>query len=248
MSSLSVFDFNSNSVRVVLVGGEPWFVAKDVYQALAISWTGAQVLNQLKDSWKQTQEIPDPNGRLQTTWLINESAVYKITFRSNKPEAESFTDLVAEEILPTIRKTGKYEITSAQPTPIINPALAASREIAEIFQNLDGISPRLAQRLTDIRMNQLERDLGFAALPPCESPLLGAVEIAEDLGYKPDSNHWSALGRCVAKAYRQAGLGEPAKEKRMLHGRMTSLMLYTSNEPVVVEAIHSFYRLKIKSA
>lgn len=52
--------------------------------------------------------ITDPRGRVQDTTVINEPAVYKLVFRSNKPEAEKFSDWVAEEVLPTIRKTGGY--------------------------------------------------------------------------------------------------------------------------------------------
>ncbi len=128
------------------------------------------------------------------------------------------------------------------------PELDAAKAIAEIHQNVEYISPRIAQRLIDARLNRLDREQGNLALPPSESPLLGAVEIAEDLGYKPESNHWSSLGRCVAKAYRDAGLGEPAKEKRICNGRMTEMKVYPSNEPIVREAIHQFYRLRIKSA
>jgi prophage antirepressor-like protein len=55
-----------------------------------------------------TQELPDSLGRPQKTVFINESAVYKMAFRSRKPEAEQFTDWIAGEVIPQIRKTGKY--------------------------------------------------------------------------------------------------------------------------------------------
>ena len=55
-----------------------------------------------------TTELPDSLGRLQKTVFINESAVYKLAFRSRKPEAERFTDWIAGEVIPQIRKTGKY--------------------------------------------------------------------------------------------------------------------------------------------
>ena len=47
--------------------------------------------------------------------VINEAATYKLAFRSNKPEADVFTNWVASEVLPSIRKTGKYETTPQQP-------------------------------------------------------------------------------------------------------------------------------------
>jgi prophage antirepressor-like protein len=50
----------------------------------------------------------DTPGGLQEMSAINEAGVYKLVFRSNKPEAEKFSDWVAEEVLPTIRNTGGY--------------------------------------------------------------------------------------------------------------------------------------------
>lgn len=137
------------------------------------------------------------------------------------------------------------KIKQLQPT---EPELDAAKAIAEIHSNVEYISPRIAQRLIDARLNRLDREQGNLAFPPAQSPLLGATEIAEDLGYKPDSSHWSSLGRFVAIAYRESGLGEPLKEKRICNGRMTDMKVYPSNEPIVREAIHQFYRLRIKSA
>jgi hypothetical protein len=54
------------------------------------------------------------------TRLISEPAVYKLAFRSNKPEADAFTNWVASEVLPTIRKTGRYEAT----LPAVSAAFA----------------------------------------------------------------------------------------------------------------------------
>ena len=64
---------------------------------------------------------------LQAT-LIKEPAVYKLAFRSNKPEAEAFTEWVAEEVLPSIRKTGSYSVPDAQlPESVYQKNLKAHR-------------------------------------------------------------------------------------------------------------------------
>jgi prophage antirepressor-like protein len=85
-----------------------------VFKALDIAWTGSQSLDKISDVWKaqyddvSSQETPDLVQIPNNTWLINEPGVYKIAFRSNKPEAEAFTNYVAEVILPSVRKQGYY--------------------------------------------------------------------------------------------------------------------------------------------
>jgi|688.fasta_scaffold10594_25 prophage antirepressor-like protein len=114
MSELQLFNFQDNRVRVVEIDSNPWFVAADVFKALDIAWTGSQSLDKISDVWKaqyddvSSQETPGLVQIPNNTWLINEPGVYKIAFRSNKPEAEAFTNYVAEVILPSVRKQGYY--------------------------------------------------------------------------------------------------------------------------------------------
>ena len=111
-NTLMKFDYQQHEIRTAMrEDGEIWFVAKDVCEALDIKWAGDQAnLARISDKWKQGMEIPDPNGRIQMTTCINEAAVYKLAFRSHKPAAEAFTDWVAGDVLPTLRKTGHYTL------------------------------------------------------------------------------------------------------------------------------------------
>jgi prophage antirepressor-like protein len=108
MTNLKLFEYEHKEIRTIFAHGEIWFVAKDTIEALGIDWNGKDSLNAVKPEWVTTMEIPDSLGRSQKTLFINESAVYKIAFRSHKPEAERFTDWIAGEVIPQIRKTGKY--------------------------------------------------------------------------------------------------------------------------------------------
>lgn len=109
------FQYHEKPVRVVMQDATPWWVAKDVCDVLDIKWSGDKVtLSKIKESWKMSLEIQDSQGRFQPAICINEPAVYKFAFRSNKPEAEAFTDWVAEEVLPQVMHTGRYE-TTGQP-------------------------------------------------------------------------------------------------------------------------------------
>lgn len=114
--SLSPFIFQNHPIRTQLEGDTLWFVAKDVCTALDISWSSA-TLKPIPAEWQRGIKFITPQG-FQTLKTITEPAVYKLAFRSNKPEADAFTNWIASEVVPSIRKTGKYEIQAAPDTPI----------------------------------------------------------------------------------------------------------------------------------
>lgn len=103
----SPFQFNEFPIRTQVEDGQFWFAAKDVCNALGIGWNGT-TLSAIQPDWQGMRKFRTPSGN-QTLRCINEPAVYKLAFRSNKPEADAFTNWVASEVLPSIRKTGKYE-------------------------------------------------------------------------------------------------------------------------------------------
>jgi prophage antirepressor-like protein len=106
------FQFKAHQIRTTTEkDGSTRFVAKDVCAALDISWSSA-TLKSIPEGWKGAMEIITPSGK-QKLAVISEPAVYKLAFRSHKPEAEAFTEWVAAEVLPQIRKTGRYETEAA---------------------------------------------------------------------------------------------------------------------------------------
>ena len=103
----TVYAFSSTDLRVILIKNEPWFVAKDVCNALSIVNTQDAVRG-LDDDEKDGVGITDSMGRDQVTTVINESGLYSLIFKSRKPEAKKFKRWVTHEVLPAIRKTGSY--------------------------------------------------------------------------------------------------------------------------------------------
>ena len=102
------------TIRTQQVNNEPWFVAKDVANALDIAWSGATLSN-IPDDWQGMMSFNTPcgnyqGGGLQQLKVINEAALYKLAFRSNKPQADTFVNWVAGVVLPQIRQTGQYLI------------------------------------------------------------------------------------------------------------------------------------------
>ena len=103
-----VFEYNGNQVRTVVKDGEPWFVAKDVCEVLEIG-NYRNAVARLSDKMKGVHTV-DSHGGPQETLVVNEAGIYKLTFTSRKPEAERFTDWLAEAVLPSIRQTGTYSL------------------------------------------------------------------------------------------------------------------------------------------
>lgn len=106
--NLSTFNYLSNTVRVVEIDGQPWFVAADVCKALRFPYVERgvfQYLGRLSSDEKQTHNL---NMGSKKFTIISESGLYKLIMRSDKPEAREFQDWVTREVLPAIRKDGMY--------------------------------------------------------------------------------------------------------------------------------------------
>jgi prophage antirepressor-like protein len=105
--ALKQFDFRGASVRTVMIKGEPWFVARDVCEILGIE-NVSDALSRIKSVNIGNTDVENSRGQLRKTKIVNESGLYRLIFQSRKPEAEKFTDWVTGEVLPQIRKTGRY--------------------------------------------------------------------------------------------------------------------------------------------
>lgn len=115
------FTFQDHQIRTVMVDEQPWFVAKDVCGAMTIPWRG-DTLRSIPADWSTMRSFRI-DGKNRQVKVISEPAVYKLAFRSNKPEADAFTNWVASEVLPAIRKTGQFAApVQALPIGPLTPA------------------------------------------------------------------------------------------------------------------------------
>lgn len=103
---LTGFDFEGKQVRVVMADGSPWWVLKDVCDILQIS-NNRMVADRLDPDEKGVSLADTPGGK-QNVVTINESGLYSVILRSDKPDAKRFRKWVTSEVLPAIRKTGGY--------------------------------------------------------------------------------------------------------------------------------------------
>nr|WP_278915336.1 Bro-N domain-containing protein [Pseudomonas lactis] len=106
-SNVIPFKFGKQQVRTLLIDDQPWFVAVDVSSALEYRIAGDMTRN-LDEDEKGTQIVRTPGGA-QEMLVINESGLYSAILRSRKAEAKRFKKWVTTEVLPAIRKHGRYE-------------------------------------------------------------------------------------------------------------------------------------------
>lgn len=132
-----VFNFGDYQVRTVIKEGEPWFVAKDVCSVLELT-NNREAVSRLDYEDKSEVAIADTssNGVTQsrTLTIINESGLYSLILTSRKPEAKVFKKWVTSEVLPSIRKQGKYEVKPTVPQSYSQALLEAGRLAAIVEQ------------------------------------------------------------------------------------------------------------------
>lgn len=110
MNDLQIFKNDEfGEVRTIVINEQPFLMLKDVCSILGLT-NSSKVKERLKEDGVTTSYVIDRLGRKQEAKFINESNLYRLIFQSRKPEAEKFSDWVTSEVLPAIRKTGKYEL------------------------------------------------------------------------------------------------------------------------------------------
>lgn len=103
MNELQIFNYNDKEIRTVKKGGDLWWVLKDVCDVLELS-NPTMIAGRLDEDERAKFDL----GRQGETNIINESGLYNVILRSDKPEAKKFKRWVTHEVLPSIRKHGAY--------------------------------------------------------------------------------------------------------------------------------------------
>jgi prophage antirepressor-like protein len=130
---LFTFSPSDQIIRVEIINDELWFIAKDVCDVLG--HTNVRVAVQMLDDDETDVRkvyVKSENGVQQQRemHIINESGLYNLIFRSNKSEAKVFRKWITSEVLPTLRKTGEYQIKKRNH----NASLPAGSDTAQLLQ------------------------------------------------------------------------------------------------------------------
>lgn len=169
MNDLQIFNYNGNEVRTIQKDGEPWWVLKDVCTVLGIVDHKVAARRLEEDEVCQTP-LTDSLGRMQEMTVINESGLYNVILRSDKPEAKPFRKWVTSEVLPSIRKNGGYIANQENLTPeqiVANALIVAQNIISQKDKQIEQMKPKaeffdaVADSRTAISMNEVSKVLGI---------------------------------------------------------------------------------------
>lgn len=116
MNEITKWTFGESEVRTIEQNGEPWWVLADVCRILELTNPRATA-ERLEEDERRKLELP----RQGETWCINESGLYSVILRSDKPQAKPFRKWVTGEVLPTIRRHGAYMTTETIQRTLSDP-------------------------------------------------------------------------------------------------------------------------------
>lgn len=129
MNEIQIFENTEfGSIRTTMINGEVWFVGKDVATALGYSNSRKAIADHVNVEDKGVAKC-DTLGGVQNMVIINESGLYSLMLSSKLPTAKKFKRWVTTEILPSIRKTGSYNINETNPQLLIATALIEANKL-----------------------------------------------------------------------------------------------------------------------
>lgn len=171
---LQNFNFEENQVRTLTINGEPYFVGKDVATVLGYSQTAKAIREHVPDEFKGVSVLDTPGGKQKIT-IISEAGLYKLIFSSHAKNAKRFTNWVALEVLPSIRKYGAY---------------MTDEKIEEVLTNPDTIiklatqlkEERQGRLIAEQRVNELTPKATYYDMVLSNKSLVTITAIAKDYG------------------------------------------------------------------
>lgn len=175
-NELQVFSYTEqHKIRTTVIDGDPWFVAKDVANALGYKNPQEAIREHVDDEDKGVSEILTPGGK-QKAPVINESGMYSLIFASKLPSAKQFKHWVTSEVLPSIRKHGLY----------------LTGKTAEEFEKLAARCSALELQVAEMKQALTER-YSFSVLGETVLAQQGAITVKEAAGFL--AQHGTPIGQ-----------------------------------------------------
>lgn len=165
MNAIVPLHFHQADVRMVVQGGQPWWVLNDVCAILELA-NPRNAAKRLEDYQKGVHSMDTLGGR-QEMVIVNEPGIYALTMVSRKPEAKAFAQWLFTQVLPSIRKHGSY------PPPEALPALSLDQE-----GPWDGQEKTIGERFREER-ERWESESGYkmaGTIPLMSKPVVRAIE------------------------------------------------------------------------
>ena len=217
MDKIEIFkNIEFGLLRTVVIEDEPWFVGKDVAEALGYAKARNAIAAHVDDDDKKDAPIQGDLGGKQEMTIISESGVYSLVFSSKLPTAKKFKRWVTSEVLPTIRKHGAYMTDDVikkalqEPDFIIKLATelkeekaarkTAELEVAQKSQIINELKPkadytdRILQSKSLVTITQIAKDYGMSGKKM--NSLLHELKVIYKMG-----SQWLLYSKYQAKGY-----------------------------------------------
>ena len=178
-NKLQIFESKEfGKVRVLEIDGQPWWVLRDVCAALGLH-SPHKVAERLDEDERNQIPVIDSMGRSQQTTIINESGLYAVILRSDKPKAKAFRRWITSEVLPTIRRHGAYitEETLARmlqssefTSELLDRLLAEREQNAVLRKHIEALAPKaryydlILQSRNAVQVCLIAKDYGMTAV------------------------------------------------------------------------------------
>lgn len=143
MTELQIFNSEEfGDIRTVTIDNEPWFVGKDVAEALGYSNSRKALADHVHEDDKGVTKCDTLGGKQDLT-IINESGLYALIFGSKLESAKRFKHWVTSEVLPSIRKTGSYQTAQPQGKELLALAVLEAQKTIELQnQEIERMKPK----------------------------------------------------------------------------------------------------------
>ena len=216
---ITPFNFKENQVRTLLLDEKPWFIGKDIAESLGYKNTRDAIATHVHEEDKRSTVVKhDTASGSSKATIINESGMYALVFGSKLEAAKEFKRWVTSEVLPAIRKTGKYEAQKPYQLTIVD------------LEKADALIERHGGH--DAYSRQLIRDRALNIVGE-STKLLGDPEFKTVAALYPHRKDISKIGKKAAKLARQNGI-ELSTVVKYVNGEQRRVKCYSRGQEWVV--------------